>query len=55
MPVTDYFKRTLAQKHKLYVKICRVCGVRNAPTAEKCRKCHSRNLRWKKRELGAKK
>ena len=55
MPIADYFKRTLAQKYRLYVKICRVCGVRNAPTATKCRKCHSTNLRWKKRELGAKK
>jgi len=55
VPIADYFKRTLAQKYRLYVKICRVCGVRNAPTATKCRKCRSTNLRWKKRELGAKK
>jgi len=55
MPITDFFKRTLAQKHKLYYKICRKCGVKNAPSAWKCRKCRSTNLRWKKRELGAKK
>ncbi|RLG92720.1 MAG: 50S ribosomal protein L40e [Candidatus Hecatellales archaeon] len=55
MPVTDFLKRTLAQQHRLYYKICRKCGARNAPTAWKCRKCKSTNLRWKKRELGAKK
>lgn len=54
MPITDIFKKTLAQKSRLYYKICRHCGVRNAGSAEKCRKCHSTNLRWKKRELGAK-
>ncbi|RLI06000.1 50S ribosomal protein L40e [Candidatus Bathyarchaeota archaeon] len=55
MPITDFFKRSLAQKHRLYYKICRKCGVRNAASALKCRKCKSKNLRWKKRELGAKK
>ncbi|UCB59909.1 MAG: 50S ribosomal protein L40e [Candidatus Bathyarchaeota archaeon] len=51
MPVTDLQKKTIAQRHRLYMKICRECGVRNAPTAVKCRKCRSKNLRWKKREL----
>ena len=27
------------------------CGARNPPTATKCRKCRSKNLRLKKREL----
>ncbi|WP_309491986.1 50S ribosomal protein L40e [Candidatus Hecatella orcuttiae] len=54
MPVTDFFSRTLAQRHRLYYKICRRCGVKNSPAAWKCRKCRSTNLRWKKRELGAK-
>jgi len=54
MPVTDIVKRTIAQKSRLYYKLCRQCGVRNSPTADKCRKCRSSNLRWKKRELGAK-
>lgn len=54
MPVTDMFKRTIAQQSRLYYKICRQCGVRNASTAYKCRKCKSSNLRWKKRELGTK-
>ncbi|MCK4952817.1 50S ribosomal protein L40e [Candidatus Bathyarchaeota archaeon] len=51
MPITDPFKKALAQRHRLYMKICRKCGVRNAPTSTKCRKCKSKNLRWKKREL----
>ncbi|MCS7096090.1 MAG: 50S ribosomal protein L40e [Candidatus Bathyarchaeota archaeon] len=51
MPITDPFKKTLAQKHRLYFKICRECGVRNAATAVKCRRCRSNNLRWKKREI----
>lgn len=50
MPIVDPLKRSIAQRKRLYMKICRDCGVRNAPTAEKCRKCRSRNLRWKKRE-----
>ncbi|MEM2101954.1 MAG: 50S ribosomal protein L40e [Candidatus Bathyarchaeia archaeon] len=51
MPITDPIKKTIAQKRRLYFKICRVCGVRNASSAIKCRKCHSKNLRWKKREI----
>ena len=51
MPIMDPLKKTIAQKHRLYLKICRECGARNAATAVKCRKCRSRNLRWKKREL----
>ncbi|MEM2129866.1 MAG: 50S ribosomal protein L40e [Candidatus Bathyarchaeia archaeon] len=50
MPITDPFKRSIAQKRRLQLKICRECGVRNAPTAKKCRKCKSYNLRWKKKE-----
>ncbi len=51
MPIADPTKKAIAQKSRLYMKICRECGVRNAPTALKCRKCRSKNLRWKKREL----
>jgi large subunit ribosomal protein L40e len=54
MPITDVFKKQLAQRHRLFYKICRKCGVRNAPSAIRCRKCRSYDLRWKKRELGAK-
>jgi len=48
-------KRALAQRYKLYYKICRSCGAKNPPSAEKCRRCKSKNLRWKKRTLGIKK
>ena len=51
MPVMDPIKKAIAQKHRLYMKICRECGARNAKSAVKCRKCRSKNLRWKKREL----
>ncbi len=51
MPLRDATLIQLAQKRRLYYKICRECGSRNAPTAEKCRKCRSYNLRWKKREI----
>lgn len=51
MPILDPLKKALAQKHRLYMKICRDCGARNAATATKCRKCHAKNLRWKKREI----
>jgi len=52
MPITDLYKKRIAQRHKLYFKICRSCGARNAPNAIKCRNCRGKNLRWKKRELG---
>jgi len=48
-------KKALAQKYRLYYKICRNCGAKNPPTAEKCRRCKSKNLRWKRRTLGIKK
>jgi len=48
-------KRALAQRYRLYYKICRKCGAKNPPTAIKCRRCGSKNLRWKKRSLGIKK
>lgn len=51
MPVMDPVKRAIAKKHRLHMKICRECGARNAPSASKCRRCRSKNLRWKKREL----
>lgn len=54
MPVTDPVKRAIAMKAKLYVKICRNCGSRNPMDAEKCRRCHSTNLRPKNRQLGPK-
>ncbi|HID90842.1 TPA: 50S ribosomal protein L40e [Candidatus Bathyarchaeota archaeon] len=51
MPVRDPVKKAIAQRHRLYCKICRECGARNPPKATQCRRCRSKNLRWKKREL----
>jgi len=51
LPITDPFKKAIAQQHRLYMKICRDCGARNAASAVKCRKCHGKSLRWKKREI----
>jgi len=50
VPLVDPMKKAIAQKRRLFVKICRECGARNAPTATKCRKCRSKNLRWKRIE-----
>ncbi|MCI4439093.1 MAG: 50S ribosomal protein L40e [Thermoproteota archaeon] len=55
MPLADPSLIQLAQKRRLYFKICRKCGAKNSITAVKCRKCHSYNLRLKKRMLKAKK
>ena len=54
MPITDVAKKQLAQERRLHYKVCRNCGARNAKAATGCRKCKGHNLRWKKRELGAK-
>jgi len=51
MPIRDITLLQLAQRRRLYYKICMKCGARNAPTAEKCRKCRSYDLRWKRREI----
>ena len=50
MPLRDPVKMAIAQARRLRVKICRECGARNAPTATKCRRCRSKNLRWKRVE-----
>ncbi len=51
MPIQDPEKQQLAQKHLLYLKICRKCGARNPISSEKCRRCRSKELRLKRREL----
>ncbi|RLF17728.1 MAG: 50S ribosomal protein L40e [Thermoprotei archaeon] len=51
MPISDPEKLQIAQQKLLFVKICRECGARNPPSAEKCRRCKSHNLRWKHRAL----
>ncbi len=55
MPVTDPQKKQIAQKARLYMKICLSCGVRNSMAATRCRKCHNHYLRLKNRNLGIKK
>ncbi|MFC1507108.1 50S ribosomal protein L40e [Thermoproteota archaeon] len=54
LPITEMEKKQLAQKRRLFYKICRDCGVKNSAAASRCRKCRGSDLRWKKRELGAK-
>ncbi len=48
MPITDPVKLKIALDHVFRVKICRNCGAKNPYTAEKCRRCKSRNLRPKR-------
>ena len=48
MPVTDPEKLRIALEHRFGYLICRKCGARNPPRAEKCRRCKSKNLRPKK-------
>lgn len=55
MPITDVIKKQIAQKRRLYFKICFKCGAKNPIGAERCRKCHGNQMRLKNRTLGAKK
>ncbi len=55
MPIADPAKKQLAMKRRLYFKICMRCGAKNPPDATRCRKCRSKDLRTKNRQLGAKK
>jgi len=55
MPITDPEKKQLAQRARLYMKICFYCGARNSIDAKRCRKCHNSHLRLKNRTLGVKK
>ena len=55
MPVTDPEKKQIAQRERLYMKICFTCGARNPLRATRCRKCHNNYLRLKNRTLGVKK
>ncbi len=48
MPITDPVKLQIVFNRVLNKKICRKCGALNPPDAEKCRRCKSRNLRFKK-------
>ncbi len=55
MPITDTVKKQLAQKRRLFFKICFKCGARNSIEAVRCRKCKGDKMRLKNRTLGAKK
>ena len=55
MPITDVVKKQIAQKRRLFFKICFKCRSKNPIGAERCRKCHANQMRLKNRTLGAKK
>ncbi|MDG6997604.1 MAG: 50S ribosomal protein L40e [Nitrososphaerota archaeon] len=48
-------KKQIAQKRRLFFKICLVCGSKNSISATRCRKCKHEALRLKNRALGVKK
>jgi large subunit ribosomal protein L40e len=39
-----------AEQRLLNKKICMKCGASNAPKAERCRRCRSKELRFKAKE-----
>jgi len=51
MSLRDPFKLQLARKHRLDKTVCRKCGATNPPGATKCRKCHSKKLRPKRKKI----
>jgi large subunit ribosomal protein L40e len=55
MPIADATKKQIAQKRRLFFKVCLRCGARNPLNAERCRKCKSKDLRLKNRSVGLKK
>ena len=50
-PIDDPEKRKIARYHLLEKSVCRKCGALNPVRAKKCRRCKSKDLRLKKREL----
>ncbi|HIE23172.1 MAG TPA: 50S ribosomal protein L40e [Candidatus Korarchaeota archaeon] len=50
MPIEDPLKRRVAVEALLFYKICRECGARNPISATRCRRCRSKNLRFKRRK-----
>ncbi len=52
MPIGDPIKRKIAAQYLLYKQVCRKCGALNPYKATKCRRCHGKDLRPKKREVG---
>jgi len=55
LPITDVTKKQIAQKRRLFLKVCLRCGARNPLDAERCRKCKTSDLRLKNRSVGVKK
>ncbi|EZQ03787.1 MULTISPECIES: 50S ribosomal protein L40e [Acidianus] len=55
MPINEPEKVKIIQDRIFMKKVCRNCGALNPIRATKCRRCHSRNLRPKKKELPTKK
>lgn len=50
-PIDDPVKRKIARYHLLEKSVCRSCGALNPIKAKKCRRCHGKDLRLKKRDL----
>jgi large subunit ribosomal protein L40e len=55
LPITDVTKKQIAQKRRLFFKVCLRCGARNPLSAKRCRKCRGSDLRLKNRSVGLKK
>ncbi len=55
MPVSDPELMKIVENRVLNKKVCRNCGALNPPTATRCRRCRSSNLRPKKKTLAVKK
>jgi large subunit ribosomal protein L40e len=55
LPIADVTKKQIAQKKRLFLKVCLKCGSRNPLAATRCRKCHASDLRLKNRSVGLKK
>lgn len=55
MPLTDPELMKIVEKRALDKKVCRNCGALNPPTATRCRRCKSSNLRPKKKAVAMKK
>ena len=55
MPIAAAAKKQIAQRRRLFLKVCLRCGARNPIGAERCRKCKTSDLRLKNRSVGLKK
>lgn len=55
MPVADPELMKIVETRVLNKKVCRKCGALNPPTATRCRRCRSTNLRLKRKQVAMKK